>query len=198
MIDEKFVFLAIVLGLFGSFSYLIATIKGQAKPNKITWFIWAVAPLITFAAQAKQGVGLISLMTLAAGIGPLFIFFASFLNPKAFWKITKFDLLCGVFSVIGLILWGITKEANLTILFSIIADGLATIPTIIKSYQFPETENYQAYLFGMVGSIITLLTIQKWNFAYYAFPLYISIVCLILFLLIKFKLGKKIKTILAT
>ena len=93
MIDEKFVFLAIVLGLFGSFSYLIATIKGQAKPNKITWFIWAVAPLITFAAQAKQGVGLISLMTLAAGIGPLFIFFASFLNTQSLFRIYAFNTL---------------------------------------------------------------------------------------------------------
>lgn len=194
MIDERFVFLAVTFGLFGSFCYLIATIKGQAKPNKITWFIWALAPLIAFAAQIKQGIGLVSLMTLAAGIGPLLIFTSSFFSPKAFWKITKFDLLCGIFSFVGLILWGITKEANLAIIFSIISDGLAATPTVVKSYQFPETENDQSYLFGMLGAIMTLFTIKQWNFATSAFPLYIALVCLLIFLLIKFKLGKRIRT----
>lgn len=89
MIDEKFIFIAVAFNLAGGLSYLIATLKGEAKPNKVSWFFWGLAPMIAFAAQVKQGVGLVSLMTLAIGFSPVIIFFASFLNKKAEWKITN-------------------------------------------------------------------------------------------------------------
>lgn len=193
MIDERFVILAVILILFGDFTYLIYTIKGKVKPNKVTWFLWALAPLIAFAAQLSQGVGLLSLTTFAFGAVPLLIFFASFLNKKAFWKITSFDLICGVLAIVGLVLWRITQVGNWAILFAIAADGLAAVPTVIKSYQAPETENYQVYLFNGLGAAVTLFTIKQWDFAHWAFPMYIFFVAFLLFLLIKFKLGKKIQ-----
>ncbi|MEK9178260.1 MAG: hypothetical protein AAB801_00600, partial [Patescibacteria group bacterium] len=132
-----------------------------------------------------------SLTTFAFGALPLFIFLASFLNKKAYWKITKFDLICGVLSLVGLMLWGITQVGNWAILFAIASDGLAAVPTIVKSYKAPETENYQVYLFNGLGAAVTLFTIKQWDFAHYAFPFYIFLGGFILFLLIKFKLRKK-------
>lgn len=193
MIDEGFVFLSVVLILLGDLSYFIATIKGKITPHKVTWFLWAFAALIAFAAQLQQGVGIYSLMTLSVGLIPSLIFLASLFNKNAGWRITGFDLFCGFLSLIGLILWGVTQIGNLAILFSILADGLAAVPTIIKSYQAPETENYHAFLLSGIGAAITLLTIKQWNFANSAFSIYIFIVCFLLFLLIKFKIGKKVK-----
>ena len=193
MIDEKFVFLAVILNLVGGFSYLIDTLKGKVKPNKVSWLIWGVAPMIAFAAQVKQGVGLPSLMTFAVGFSPLLIFIASFLNKKAEWKLSTFDIFCGTLSVIGLILWFYTRVGNTAILFSLLSDGLAGIPTIIKAYKAPETEAYLAYLLALIAAIITLLTIKQWDFAHSAFVIYIFILNLIVFPLIKFKLGQRIR-----
>ncbi len=173
MINEKFVFLAVALNFVGGFSYLIDTVKGRVKPNKVTWFLWGLAPIIAFAAEVQQEVGLTSLMTLTVGLSPFLIFVASFINKKADWKITSFDITCGALSLIGLSLWGITRVGNLAIFFAILADGLAAVPTLIKSYKFPETENYQAFLFAGIGALITLFTVKNWNFANYAFPIYI-------------------------
>lgn len=192
MIDEKFIFLAVAFNLIGSVSYLTDTLKGKAKPNKVSWSLWAIAPMIAFAAQVKQGVGLASLMTFAVGFGPVIIFLASLINKKAAWKITNFDLICGALSLLGLILWAFTRVGNLAILFSILSDGLAGVPTIVKSYKAPETENYHAYFFAWISSIITLLTIKSWDFAHYSFAIYIFLFNLITFPLIKFKLGKKL------
>lgn len=191
MIDEKFIFVAIALILIGDFSYLVYTIKGKVKPNKVTWFLWGLAPLIAFAAQFSRGIGLVSLVTFAFGGVPLLIFIATFLNKKAYWKITSFDLICGGLSVAGLLLWAITQAGNWAILFAIASDGLAAVPTLVKSFKFPETENYQTYLLNGIGALITLFAIKSWDFAHYAFPMYIFSVGLILFLLIKFKLGKR-------
>lgn len=192
MIDERFVFLAVAFNFFGSLSYLIDTVKGKIKPNKVTWFLWALAPLVAFAAQISQGVGLSSLLTFMVGFGPLLVFIGSFVNKKAQWKITNFDLICGALSILGLLLWGITRVGNIAILFAILADGLAAIPTLVKSYQAPETENYKVFLLAMIAALITLLTIKQWDFAHFAFPLYIFSICFIFVLLIKFKLGKKL------
>jgi hypothetical protein len=95
-------------------------------------------------------------------------------------------------SFLGLGLWYITKEGNIAILFSILADGFAAVPTIIKSYYHPETETSKVYLLAAFNAAVTLLTIKVWSFAHYSFPLYILILCVLLFILIKFKIGKKL------
>jgi hypothetical protein len=154
-----------------------------------------LAPLIAFVAEIKQGVGIQALATFIVGFVPLIIFIASFLNKKAAWKISKLDIICGVLSVSGIILWLITRIGNIAIFLSIMADALASIPTIIKSYHEPESENDLVYLFGVVNAAIALFVIKDWNFQHYGFPAYLLILCTILVLLIRFKLGKIIKKI---
>lgn len=193
MIDEKFIIAAVILNFIGGGSYLIDTLKGKVKPNKVTWFIWAVAPLVAFVAEIKQGVGIQSLTTFMVGFGPLLIFFASFVNKKSQWKIGRLDIICGILSAGGLVLWYLTRVGNIAIFFSILADALAAIPTIVKGYHFPKTENYYGFLFAGIGSAITLLTIKTWDFAYFGFPLYIILLNTTLVSVIKFKLGKLIK-----
>lgn len=194
MIDERFIFLGVLFNVLGTISYLIETIKGRVKPNKVTWFLWALAPLVAFSAQIQQNVGLQSITTFTVGFGPLFIFFASFINKKSDWKITNFDIYCGLLSLLGLMFWAITKVGNIAILFAILADALAAIPTIVKSYRKPETEDYRAYLYAAISAVITLLTIKNWDFAHYAFQSYVLVICILFVVLIKFKLGKKIRS----
>jgi len=148
MLNENFVIVGAIIGAIGSLSYLIDTIKGKVMPNKVSFLLWALAPLIAFTAEIQKGVGIQSLMTFSVGFLPLTIFIASFFNKKSKWKLSRFDLICGAFSIVGLILWLITKEGNVAITFSIMADGLAALPTVIKSYFFPETENGWVYLGG--------------------------------------------------
>lgn len=193
MINENFVYLAIVIGLVGGSSYLISTLRGKTKPNRVTWGIWALAPLIATYAAVQQGVGIQVATTFIAGFIPLLVFISSFVNKDAYWKISKFDIFCGVLALLGIVLWQITDEPNLAILMGIFADGLAALPTVVKAYKEPETESYSAYLGALIANIITLLTITVWEFQYYAFPLYLVILCSILFVLIKFELGGKIK-----
>jgi hypothetical protein len=74
------------------------------------------------------------------GFNPFLTFLTSFVNKKAYWKITRLDLACGVLAIGGLVLWKMTDTPNLAISFGILADAIAGIPTVIKSFQEPETE----------------------------------------------------------
>lgn len=193
MINEKFVLIGALLNIIGSSTYAYNTFKGKTKPNRVTWFLWALAPLIAFSAELGQDVGLRSIMTFMVGFGPLMVFIASFLNRKAFWQITPLDIFCGCLSVAALILWILTRVGNIAIILSIASDLLASVPTIIKSYRQPETEHPSVFRNGALSAGITLLTVKSWTLANYGFPLYILLDCLILYALIRFMLGTRNK-----
>lgn len=194
MINQNFVILGAVIATIGSFSYLVDTVRGRVKPNRVSFFMWSLAPLIAFGAEIRQGVGLQALMTFMVGFLPLTTFIASFVNKQAEWKLTRFDLVCGVLSLLGLVFWYLTKSGDVAIVFSIVADGLAALPTIIKSYNYPETESAVPYFTGSISAAISVLTAKVWDLATVGFPLYILLVTLLISTLIQFKIGKLFRT----
>jgi hypothetical protein len=193
MLPSYFVVIGTLIGAFGSIAYLIDTIKGKVKPNRVSFLLWSIAPFIAFAAQIKQGVGIESLMTFSTGFLPILTLAGSFFNKKAEWKLTKFDLFCGFLSVVGLVLWQITKVGNVAIFFSILADGLAAVPTIVKSYKYPDTELAWPWIASCFGVVLTILTLKNLSFANSGFIIYIFIVDGIIFGLVQFKIGAMVR-----
>ena len=192
MLSQNFIIIGTIIGAVGSIAYLVDTVKGKVKPNRVSFSLWSIAPFIAFAAQIKQGVGLEALMTFSTGFLPLMTFIASFLNKKAVWKITRFDLICGLLSILGLVLWLITKVGNIAIFFSIMADGLAAVPTIVKSYKYPDTELAWPWIATVFGVVLTLLTIKDWSFANSGFIIYILIVDTLIYSLVQFRIGERL------
>lgn len=178
MIDPRFAILAAVITLAGSASYAWATVRGRTQPNRVTWSLWTLAPMIAFAAELAQGVGVQAVLTFAVGFGPLLVVAASFLDPKAYASLTRLDLACGGLSVVALIGWALTGAGDIAIAFSILADLFAAIPTVRKAYLRPATESAAAFLAMGLGAVVTLLTIKpdQWSFATAAFPMYIVVV----------------------
>ncbi len=195
MLPSSFVIVGTLIGAVGAMVYLVDTVKGKVKPNRVSFLLWSIAPFIAFAAQIKQGVGLESVMTFSTGFLPITTFAASFVNKNAEWKVTRFDLLCGFLSLVGLVLWLITKVGNVAILFSILADGLAAVPTIVKAYHYPDTELAWPWLATSFGVVLTLLTLSKITFANSGFIIYIMLVNTLIFSLIQFRIGEKLKLV---
>jgi len=192
MINQNWIYIGVGIQTLGGIGYLIDTLKGRVKPNKVGWLLWSIAPLIAFSAMIKQGVGPEAWATFIVGFLPLLVFIASFVNKKAYWEITKLDYICGTLSVLGLILWMVTKVGNVAILFSIVADALASFLTIYKSYKDPESESHLVFTLGIINAAIGLLIINEWNFQNYAFNLYILVDDIIISGLILTKIGPKI------
>lgn len=131
--------------------------------------------MIAFFAALSEGVGKQALLSFIVGFNPLMIFLASFVNKKAYWKLEKFDYYCGSFAILAIVVWALSGSGVLAIVFSIIADFSAGLPILKKAYTHPLSESYVVFLFGLVNSALVLLTIINWNFATFAFPLYIFI-----------------------
>ncbi len=193
MLPGYFIIIGTLAGAAGSAAYLVETVRGRVKPNRVTFLLWSIIPLIAFFAQINQGVGLEALMTFSTGFLPLTVFIASFANRRSVWKVTRFDLVCGVLSLAGLLLWMVTKVGNVAIFFSIVADGLAAVPTIVKAYRFPDTEISWPWLATIFGIILTLLAIPAFTFANCGFIVYIMVMNSIIFSLVQFRLGEKLQ-----
>jgi hypothetical protein len=187
VIDERFVLVGALLVSLGGVSYLFDTLQGRNQPNKVTWLLWGVAPLVAYAAQVSKGVGIEAVATFAVGAMPVAIFAASFVNAQAQWRIGTFDIGCGVLSVAGLLLWFLTSEGNIAIVFAILADALAGIPTVVKAWKAPESESPTLFWFGIVNAAIGLLVISAWDFEHYGFIAYILFANLVLATLITFR-----------
>ncbi len=180
MLPEYFAIIGAVIASAGGFYYLYETIIGKAKPNRVSWFLWGLFPMIIFIAQQAQGVQGLSWASFAAGFTPFLIVAASFLNRKAYWKTEPRDYYLMAAAICGIILWAVTKEPNLAILITLIADLLASMPTIIKSYKHPETESWIAFAISAVGFGIGILAIHTYTFENYAFITYLFIVNLLI------------------
>ena len=185
MIDPRFVLLGMVFSLAGAASYCRAMLRGRVRPNRVSWGLWALAPLVAFAAELSEGVGLPAVLTLSVGISPLCVLICSFATRAGRWRIGTLDIACGLLSLCAIALWAISGRGTTAIALSIAADALAALPTIRKARIAPETEHPLPYLGGMANATITLLTIRHWSFATAGFPIYILVLTTILYALVR-------------
>lgn len=184
---EYLVFLGAIVGLIGTFSYIIEIIKGKVKPNRVSWLMWSIAPLIAAFAAISSGVTLSVIPVFISGFGPFLILIVSLFKKGSYWEIGKLDIICGMISLFALILWYMTKNPVIAITFAIISDFLAAVPTILKSWKYPETESSITFMGGLFSALTSYAAIRTWNFTSVAFATYLVIINIVFILLIEQK-----------
>lgn len=175
MLPEYIIYIGVLISLIGQFFYLKSIVLGSTKPNLISHFVWILAPFIGVFFQLKAGAGLSALVIFMAGFASFLIVVISLFKKNGYWKLNTFDLMCGIFSVSSLILYFFTHNLSVSILFAILSDSLACIPTIKKTWNFPDTETGSLYIGGIISNILGLLTITNWAFPIYSFSVSIIV-----------------------
>ena len=184
MIDQRFVILGALISFGAVTMYVRDTVRGDTQPNRVTWLLWALAPMLAFAAELNAHVGLLAVMTFSVGFNPLLVFLASFVNPRASWRIGAFDYACGALSIAGTVAWLLSRNPDVALAAAIAADALAALPTVRKAVTSPETESRLIYLGGVVNATVALLVARRFDAAHVAFPAYILSVNLALTLIL--------------
>lgn len=164
-----------VINFVGGLSYVRAILKGEAAPNRVTWFLWAFVPLIAGLAQLRSGVGISTLVVMSVGASPACVVIASFVAGTGSWKLGPFDYVCGACALAALALWAVTGDPVTAIVLSILGDAAAALPTLRKAWIAPATEDRLAYLISFVGMIAGILSIREATFSAYAFNVYLLI-----------------------
>ncbi len=179
MLPEQLGYITVLVTLVGISFYIRDISYGNTRPHLVSWFFWGLAPLIGTCLQLKAGAGLSVLPVFAAGLAGVLVFTAGIIKRTGYWKISKLDIACGVFSLCSLILWIVTRNTDIAIVFAILADGVAYIPTLMKAWKSPETESASGYLPGIFNNTLGLLIITNWDFSIYSFSLYFIVINII-------------------
>ena len=181
MLIEKIIYFAVFVNFIGHILYIRSIKNGGTRPNLISWLFWTLAPFLGVYFQLKAGAGLSFLPIFIAGLGSLLVLIFASLTKNGFWKITTFDIYCGIFSLLALIIYIFTHNLGISILFAILSDALASVPTVIKSWKFPESEMWAPYLLPIFSNTVGLVIIKDWSFPIYSFGVYFLILDMSIF-----------------
>jgi hypothetical protein len=178
-----------VLSLVGYIPYIYETIKGRTRPNQATWIIWTVVGgLLAFSYLANQGLSS-SWLPLGYFVGPLLVAILTFRYGYSSWS--KLDIACVIAAGISIIPWLFLSNPDITLLINIFIDSTGAIPTIIKTYHEPESEDFTAWLIFFIANTLQLFAVTTWNIAG-LYPIYLFILAgLLVAFIVKGKIQKR-------
>ena len=169
---HSLVIISTLLMLWGGYAYFRDTLAGRTKPNRVSWFLWALAPLVSFSAAFSVDADIwASVRVLVGGVVPGVVFLGSFFNRKSYWKLTWFDWFCGGLSLTALLFWQLASSPLIAVLLATAANTFASIPTFIKAWNFPETETRLIFINSFLSAVLIIPAIPVWNIANSAFQI---------------------------
>jgi hypothetical protein len=158
--------------------YIRGILKGATRPNIISWFLWLVLQSIAIAGQITAGASwpLIFLFATTFNVC-LVLFFA--LKGYGYKKYGWLDFACLFCAIAAIIIWRITNEPVMAILMAVVADFIALIPTIWKTYKEPFSETAVAWLLLAIAAILAIISTTKFDAPNLLYPAYSAISALV-------------------
>jgi len=161
--------------MFGSYLiYVIDILRGNTKPNRATWLMLAAISLIIsisyydLGAQdtwwvslgATLGVSLVALLSIKYGTGGR----------------SRFDRTCILVAVVSIGIYLLSGNPLVTLLFTLLMDGAAMLPTIRHAYLTPGEESRFAWTLTIIADLLTIAVIDQWTLEIAFYPIYMSII----------------------
>ncbi len=162
-IQEILVGVAVVFAIIGNVPYLADVLKGKVKPHPYTWFVWSIVSLTTFFGGFSRGAGIGAIPTGVSEFFTIIIFIFSL--KYGFASIQKRDTVFLVIALAGLIPWAFTNDPTISVITVVGIDVVAFIPTLLKTWKLPGTENRILYAMNVGRHILTLFSLQAYNIA---------------------------------
>ncbi|HEX4044379.1 MAG TPA: hypothetical protein VHZ76_01770 [Gammaproteobacteria bacterium] len=159
-----------ILAIGGYIPYVISIFQRKTIPNRATWFIWTiVGGLLAFSFFAEGDQRAIWL-PMGYFVGPLIVAILSLRYGYSNW--TKLDKICLVVAILSLLPWLLSNDATLTLLINVLIDMTGAIPTLVKSYREPETEDFLSWTIFFIANALEVFVITNWNLAA-IYPIYL-------------------------
>lgn len=177
IMEIKFVFgiLSTIFTFVGLIPYFLNIHKKKIYPHNLSWLGWAFITLIGALAMLSGGGEWAVLILFANFLSCIVVVLFSIYKKVGVWSTTKYDYLFFVLGIIGIILWQIFNIPLLALLCCVIADLCFGIPTIIKAYKNPISENYLAWLACSIAGLLSIFALNSFEITESLYPLYLFI-----------------------
>lgn len=177
-----FLLLSIIIGFITPIVGISSIIRGNFRPQRMTRFLIFIISLLFVGTLLAQGDRNGIFIAAAQLLGSFIIFLLSI--RRGIGGYSRFDVFILLLAVLSLILWRTTDNPTLGLIMSIVTDMISFTPTIIKTWNLPETEEWKFYLSDVLASFFSILSIVNYSLETLAFPVYIFCINLLSVVLI--------------
>lgn len=150
--------------------YIVSILRRQSRPNRATWWIWAVLGTLLGASYYASGATHTVWVPVSYFVGPLTVAVLSVRYGEGGWS--RFDRWCLVGAGVSLVLWWAFSTPLVALVLLLTIDLAGGLPTIRKSYLDPESEDSLTWCLFLAGNTLNLFAVTTWSFALASYPVY--------------------------
>ena len=154
--------IAVFLTFVAYVPYYRDILNGKTTPHVYSWALWSLLTILLVALQMAGGAGAASWVTIAAGLLCFGVVILSFKSSKK--DITTSDTTVAILSLLAMCFWLFAKQPIISILLVILADVLAFLPTIRKSWINPYSETLSLYATNALRFFLALAAVEHYTF----------------------------------
>jgi hypothetical protein len=161
-----------VLGVASVVPYIWDMLYGDTRPNAVSMILWTVLNIIAAGAQWDAGARWSVVVTATVAFNCIIV---TLLILKGY-GVREYGWVDGVsllLAVVAIVVW----QANpvYAIVCAIIADVFASIPTIVKVYGKPRSENLSGWAMITVSALLSTISAEELTVGSLAMPIYLTV-----------------------
>lgn len=158
------------LALTQAIPFIISIFRGHTRPERATYAIWSTVNIILLLSYVAAGATSTAGVAIAYALTTLFVFVISI--KKGAGGFNHFDIACMALALVGVVLWVNTSNPVYALYFSILVKALGLLPTVVKAYYRPDSENKLSWAMCAAASILNMFAITSLDPHIISFPLY--------------------------
>lgn len=171
MVDGVIIGLAAsIIGLAGFVPYIFGILNRRTIPHKVSWLVWSALGILTAASYYASGARESALLPVANAFAHVVVAGLSLKYGTGGWSRT--DKMSIIGAVLGLVLWAFTNEPFAALLVTIIVEAIGAVPTVLKTFHNPQSEDRLAWSLFLVANFLNLLAVGSWTLSIASYPVY--------------------------
>lgn len=154
--------------------YTVAIRRGTLRPQRTSWFVFAVLSAVAAASQFAAGAGSGAWLSLGSAIG-FGTVFALTVRAGVGGR-SPSDLFTLGLTATSVVVWLTTGRPLFGIVAVVIAEIAAVVLTVRKEHTLPGTERPESWAIDAVAGVLALAAVPAVTFAQVLYPLHHTIV----------------------
>jgi len=152
--------------------YIKDILHGSTRPNVVSWALWVFLLLISILAQVSAGASWSLVFLIGDFIGTSTILVLCLIG-YGYSNYGWIEWVCLALAIIAIVSWQLTHQPILALVFAVIADLMASIPTVVKAVKDPWSEHPMQWIMICVASGLGIASTTIINTANLIFPIYL-------------------------
>jgi hypothetical protein len=166
----------------GYVPYGVDILKGRAQPARSTRVMFVLLSVVTLWQQVALHSGSLVMVTLGELIGACGIFVLALKRGEG--GLSRLDKWCYTLLALDMLLWAATGNTLVALHLSVVADTIAFIPTLVKTWRRPHSETPIFFVIGTVAPVLNIFAAGQYSYAVLLYPVYLVVMNLLELVLI--------------